>query len=369
MWSGLIAAAISAPAVANENDAELSALRKNIQSLQLKLDQTRDARDEARAALRPVERRISNEIKALRGTNRELVASNNKLGQLKRRQHSARISMRQQSQELGLHARAAYVLGRQNQLKLLLNQQDPTTFGRMLTYYRYFADARSSRINILKNDLRQITQLESSVLRQHRTLVLIKQRRQRESKKLQQSRYNRASLLASLDREVHSSTQKIARLKRDENRLDNLMRGLPPVAARNLRTNKFSLARGRLPLPVRGRVTVRFGTRRPLGDLKWKGIFLATATGKEVKAVFDGRVVYANWLQGYGLLMILEHGDGYMTLYGNNESLTQQVGDQIEAGSVIALTGNTGNIAQSGLYFEVRHQGKPKNPLRWCRRG
>jgi septal ring factor EnvC (AmiA/AmiB activator) len=122
-------------------------------------------------------------------------------------------------------------------------------------------------------------------------------------------------------------------------------------------------------LPVRGRVTVRFGTRRPYGDLRWKGIFLATPSGKEVKAVFSGRVVFADWLQGYGLLLILEHGDGYMTLYGNNESLTQQTGDRVEAGNVIAVTGNTGNIARSGLYFEVRHQGKPRNPLRWFRRG
>ena len=368
LLASLIATTGSASA-ADTNDAALVKLRGQINSLQQKLDQTRDARDAARDALRPVERRISQQVRALRATKAELVASNKKLGKLRTRQQSATIALTRQRRQLSQHARAAYTLGQQDQLKLLLNQQDPAAFGRVLTYYRYFADARVSRINSLKHDLRQLTQLQYRISLEHQQLQSIHQRRQRESQSLDQSRLARATLLASLNSEIRSSTEEIARLKRDERRLDNLMMGLPDVAPRNLHGNKFARARGQLPLPVRGRLTVRFGTRRPLGDLKWKGIFLATPSGREVKAVFGGRVVFADWLQGYGLLLILEHGDGYMTLYGNNESLTQQVGDQIEAGSVIALTGNTGNIARSGLYFEVRHQGKPRNPLRWCRRG
>lgn len=368
LWPCLIAASHGALA-ADANDAELKKLRGHIESLQQKLDQTRDQRDVARAALRPVERRISQQVRALRASKTELATANKKLGKLHTRQQTAAIALYRQRQQLGQHARAAYALGQQDQLKLLLNQQDPAAFSRVLTYYRYFADARVSRINSLKNDLRQLTQLQNRISHQRQQLLTIQQRRQRESQELNNSRRARATLLASLNRELRSGAEKIARLKRDEKRLDNLMRGLPDSTPRDVTGNKFARARGRLPLPVRGRVTIRFGTRRPLGDLKWKGIFLSTPTGREVKAVFAGRVVFADWLQGYGLLLILEHGDGYMTLYGNNESLTQQVGDQVEAGNVIALTGNTGNIARSGLYFEVRHQGTPRNPLRWCRRG
>ena len=369
LLASLITVTRSAGAAADENDAELMKLRGRIETLQQKLEQTRDERDAARAALRPVEWRISQQIQVLRKTRKELASSNRKLSQLKRRQRSSHAMLTRQRQALARHARAAYVLGQQDQLKLLLNQQDPATFGRVLTYYRYFADARVSRINSLNKDLKQLTQLQTGISRHRQRLVSIKQRHLRESQELEQSRHTRVALLASLNHEIRSSAQEIASLKRDEKRLDRVMAGLPDVAPGDLSGQGFARARGRLPLPVRGRVTVRFGTRRPPGDLKWKGIFLATPSGNEVKAVFGGRVVFADWLQGYGLLLILEHGNGYMTLYGNNESLTQQAGDQVEAGSVIALTGNTGNIARSGLYFEVRHQGKPRNPLRWCRRG
>lgn len=368
LLAGLISLSFSAYAAPDENEAELKKLRGHIKSLQQKLEQTRDERDVARAALRPVERRISHQVRALRKTNAEIASSNKKLGKLRSHQQSARVVLQRQRRELAQHARAAYALGQQDQLKLLLNQQDPAALGRVLTYYRYFADARVARINSLNNDLKQLTRLETRIARRRQQLESIKQRRQGESQALEQSRHTRTTLLASLNREIHSSTREIARLKRNEKRLDNLMDALPEIAPPGP-SGRFARARGRLPLPVRGRITARFGTRRHLGDLKWKGIFLSTPSGKEVKAVFAGRVVFADWLQGYGLLLILEHGDGYMTLYSNNESLTQQVGDRVEAGKVIAITGNTSNIAQSGLYFEVRHQGKPRNPLRWCRRG
>lgn len=369
LLAGLIAVTDSAGVAANDNEAEREKLRGRIDSLQQELEQTRHERDTARAALRPVERRISQQIQAQRKTREEIATSNKKLSKLKTQQRSSRTAHSQQRQALARHARSAYVLGQQDQLKLLLNQQDPAAFGRVLTYYRYFADARTSRMNKITLDLRQLSQLESRISRHKNDMQLAESRHRSESRALEKSRQTRATLLASLNREIRSGTQEIARLKRDEKRLDTVMTELPKVAALGPNGRRFAAERGRLRLPVRGRVTARFGTRRQLGDLKWKGIFLATPPGREVKAVFGGRVVFADWLQGYGLLLILEHGDGYMTLYGNNEGLTQQVGDRVEAGSVIALTGNTGNIARSGLYFEVRHQGRPKNPLRWCRRG
>jgi len=368
LLAGLISLSFSTHAASEKNDAELTKLRGRIETLQQKLEQTRDERDVARAALRPVERRISQQVRALRKTRAELNSSNKKLGKLRSQQQLSRAALTRQRRELARHARAAYTLGQQDQLKLLLNQQDPAAFGRVLTYYRYFADARASRINSLNRDLKQLTHLETRIARRRQQLESIKQRRQRESQTLEQSRHTRATLLASLNREIRSSAREIARLRRDEKRLDQLMTGLPEVAPVSP-SGRFARARGRLPLPVHGRITARYGTRRHQGDLKWRGIFLSTPSGNEVKAVFSGRVVFADWLQGYGLLLILDHGNGYMTLYGNNESLTQQVGDRVEAGKVIAVTGNTGNIARSGLYFEVRYQGKPRNPLRWCRRG
>jgi len=369
LLAGLLAAASSVGAATDESDAEREKLRERIGSLQQKLKQTRNERDAARAALRPVERRISQQIRTQRKTREEITTSNKKLLRLRQQQQSSRIALARQRQALAGYAREAYVLGRQDQFKLLLNQQDPTSFGRLLTYYRIYADARATRMNAINQDLRQLSQLESRISQHRKNMQLAEDRHQKQSRALEKSRQLRATLLASLNREIRTGTQEIARLKRDEKRLNKVMTELPELAALGPNGRRFAGARGRLPPPVRGRVTARFGTRRQLGDLRWKGIFLATPSGREVKAVFGGRVVFADWLQGYGLLLILEHGDGYMTLYGNNEGLTRQLGDRVEAGNVIALTGNTGNIAQSGLYFEVRYQGKPKNPLRWCRCG
>lgn len=369
LLAGLMAITGSAGAAANENEAEREKLRGRIDSLQQQLEQTRKQRDAAQAALRPVERRISQQLRAQRKAREEIVTSNKKLRGLRKQQQSSRVALTRQRQALARHAHAAYILGQQDQFKLLLNQQDPAAFGRVLTYYRIYADARASEMKEINQDLRQLSLMESRISRHTQNMQLVEDRYHRQSRELEKSRHTRATLLASLNREIRSGTQEISRLKRDEKRLDTVMTELPEAPSLDPNGQRFAGARGRLPLPVQGRVTARFGTRRQLGDLKWKGIFLATPSGREVKAVFGGRVVFADWLQGYGLLLILEHGDGYMTLYGNNEGLIQQVGDKVEAGSVIALTGNTGNIARSGLYFEVRYQGKPKNPLRWCRRG
>ena len=352
-----------------DNDAALRDLRGRIEYLQQQMESTRDERDAARNALRPIERRISRQARELKKTTNELRATNRKLEQLQRERSALQQGLGHQRRELATQAQAAYTLGRQDYLKLLLNQQDPAAFSRVMTYYRYFTEARAQRIQGLQADLAQLTHLENRITRRSRQLEAVRTRHARESDALEQSRKTRSAVVASLNQELNSQQSEIARLKRDERRLDKLLVDLPEVSFPEKVSGKFRNHRGRLPLPVSGRVTARFGTARRQGDLKWKGIFLTTGPSREVRAVFGGRVVFADWLSGYGLLLILEHGDGYMTLYGNNESLFPRVGDRVEAGQAIALTGNTGNIARTGLYFEVRHQGQPHDPLRWCRRG
>lgn len=352
-----------------QTDEELRNLRGRIEGLESQVETTRGERDAARNALRPIELRISRQVRQLNKTQNELKTANRQLTRLRSDRAVTRNKLASQRAELEIHARSAYALGRQDYLKLLLNQQDPAAFSRMMTYYRYFAEARAQRIQSLQRDLAQLTEIESGIARRTRALTAIEARHARETAELEQSRKARATVLASLNRELRSHQDELTRLKRDERRLENLLDDLPVAALPTPSGGNFQSRRGTLPLPVNGRVTAKYGTRRQQGDLRWNGIFLSTSSGREVRAVFDGRVVFADWLSGYGLLLILEHGDGYMTLYGNNESLYSRVGDRIEAGQVIAMTGNTGNIARTGLYFEVRHQGRPRDPLRWCRRG
>jgi septal ring factor EnvC (AmiA/AmiB activator) len=173
-----------------------------------------------------------------------------------------------------------------------------------------------------------------------------------------------------MNRRIETQSQEIGRLLSDQRRLEALIGGLRPLLREFPGADpqaRFVDFRGRLPLPIDGGISARFGDPKNVGGLKWRGVFLVSPEGRRVESVFRGRVAYADWLRGFGLLLILDHGDGYMTLYGHNQSLLKQVGDWVEAGEAIALVGNTGDATRSGLYFELRHNGEPNDPLKWCR--
>ncbi len=370
LWMILLATVPYAAQAEQDNEAELARLRAHIENLQQTLDLDRGQRDTARTRLRQLDQSIGRQIHQLRQIRRQLQKNSHSLTSLKVQQRNVRRKVSGQRTRLARDMRAAYMLGKQHYLKLLLNQRDPDTVGRMLMYYRYFNEARNQRITALSAESDKLGKMEKKIHHRTRLLENDEARFRQEKEVLRQSRLSRGKLLASLNQKVRSGTERLAGLKRDERMLQRLLDGLPNISLSTPAVpGDFRQHRGRLPFPLRGRITARFGTRRPHSDLRWKGIFLAAAEGLEVKSVFAGRVVFADWLQGYGLLLILEHGDGYMTLYGNNESLYPAVGDWIEAGQTIASTGHTGNTTRSGLYFEVRHQGVPRNPLNWFRRG
>jgi len=182
----------------------------------------------------------------------------------------------------------------------------------------------------------------------------------------------RRRLLATLDREVSDRAQAIERLKQDEARLQRLLQQLeqvlPPLPGDFPKDGRFADQRGRLPLPVVGHIRATFGEPKKVGTLKWRGVLVDSPAGSDVRAVFRGRVAYADWLRGFGLLLILDHGNGYMTLYGHNQGLYKEVGEWVEGGEIIAAVGATGDTTYPGVYFEVRQNGKPRDPLQWCSR-
>ena len=188
---------------------------------------------------------------------------------------------------------------------------------------------------------------------------------------LEGNRARRAQLLASLDRRVSTQSRELERLREDETRLTRLVQEIKTAYAElplpSDVKGAFGTLKGKLALPAKGRLAARFGEPKSVGNLKWRGVLVDAADGSAVRAVARGRVAYADWLRGFGLLLILEHGDGYMTLYGHNQSLQKQAGEWLEAGEVIARVGNTGDAPQAGLYFEVRQNGEPRDPLLWCR--
>jgi murein hydrolase activator len=357
--------------VSQEHIERLQKLRNRIQSLQQQLLETREQRDDTRRQLQQAEERIGALLKGLRVLNYQLQNDHRGLSKLRQQKQNEKQVLKQNARLLRKQARSAYILGRQETLKLLLNQQQPNRVQRILIYYRYLNRARTDEIDSITTRLRQITDLQFRI-QQHQQKVRQRHQTQLTQKQmLEKVHSKRQQLLASLNTRVRSQTDEIGRLQRDEKRLQQLVSGIRVISKETpiptILGARFSEQRGKLKLPMGGRILGRYGAPKYLGKLRWRGLFIAGKSGTAVKSVFRGRVAYADWLPGFGLLMILDHGDGYMTLYGHNQSLYKEVGDWVEAGQTITSSGNTGNPPRAGLYFEVRHQGRTQDPLRWCR--
>ncbi|MBI3545034.1 MAG: peptidoglycan DD-metalloendopeptidase family protein [Gammaproteobacteria bacterium] len=354
-----------------QDQARLQQLRARIETLQQTLNETRGKRDVVREEVRDLERRIGDLLNGLRLTDQQLQADEKKLQDLKNRAARERANLLAHQQQLARQIYTAYVSGRQEYPKLLLNQEDPAAVSRVLVYYGYLNRRRTERIESTRASLTQVEILESQIQKHSRELATLYNSQREQKAAWEVSRTRRNELLASLNREVRGQGQEIERLHADEKRLEQLLAelktALPQTLAPPEGAAHFAKWRGRLSLPTQGQIVARYGTQKSLGQLKWRGLLISGREGQNVISVFPGRVVYADWLRGFGLLLILEHGDGYMTLYGHNQSLRKGIGDRVEAGEIIASLGNTGDAAQPGLYFEIRQNGEPRDPLIWCK--
>ncbi|MEX2163378.1 MAG: peptidoglycan DD-metalloendopeptidase family protein [Sulfuricaulis sp.] len=355
----------------SDDEARLQKLRGRIEALQEKMNETRGRRDTVTDEMRSLERRIGSLLNDLKLTDARLRQNEKKLENLKSRATREAGNLAVQQRQLERQLYMAFTAGRQDYSKMLLSQDNPASVARVFTYYRYLNRERSERIAAIGDTLSQLDVIKTQIHNQNRELEILRNTQREQKSALETSHARRNELLASLNRQVRDQAQEIARLRADEKRMEQLVEELkivlPDTPLPSTTERHFSQLRGRLPLPTRGRVLARYGTQKNIGNLKWRGLFIAGREGQQVISVFHGRVVYADWLRGFGLLLILEHGDGYMTLYGHNQSLHKAVGDWVKAGEVIASLGNTGDVAQPGLYFEIRHNGEPRDPLIWCR--
>jgi septal ring factor EnvC (AmiA/AmiB activator) len=281
---------------------------------------------------------------------------------------------------LAQQIRAAYTIGQQEYVKILLNQQDPAAVSRTLTYYDYFNRARLTRIKSIDTSLAELQKLEEKIQAKTAKLERNQQEQSSEKTQLENTRSQRANVLARLHQQILAKGERLSLMQEDERRLQRLLDSLATAPADDAQTpadselategtehTPFRTLRGRLQWPSRGKLTTRYGSARKIGKLKWQGVTIRAPEGTEVRAISHGRVAFSDWLRGFGLLTIIDHGDGYMSLYGGNQSLFKEVGDWVEAGEVIAGVGNSGGRKNSALYFEIRHNGKPTNPLKWCR--
>lgn len=354
--------------------ADLDRLRTHIESLREGLTRSEGERSALHTELRGLEQRIALSGKRLRQLNGDLRSREHKLNNLLREQVQQLTEFSAQRGALAAQLRAAYMMGREPYLKLLLNQQNPAVLGRSLAYYSYFNRLRSARMSEASVRLAGLTALEQGIREETAQRQALRKQELAERKAYTANRAARAEVLARLNSEIRTQGEELERAMQDEKQLVELLRKLKPALARIPRETAespdtpFIALKGKLSWPVPGQISARYGSARMEGRLKWQGVLIEAAEGQEVRAVSRGRVAFSDWLRGMGQLVIIDHGGGYMTLYGHNQALYKEAGDWVEAGEVIAGVGASGGRDKPGLYFEVREQGEPRDPALWCAR-
>lgn len=376
MWCGLTAVS---SAYANQQE-ELENLRKRIGQMQREMDKTSESKSEVADALRESEREISTSNRKLTELSAQQRAVDHKLGELQSQQQHLSTSIAGQQVLLGKLLYQQYSGGNQEYLKLILNNQDPNQIARDLQYYQYIARNRATWLTTLRTDFSTLNVVSLATREQLAELAKLRGEQAAQKKLLEKGKRDRLQMLNKISLQLRSQRREINRLQRNENRLAELVEKLTKMLAQpkskslfrndNLPDNRFdgspfAQLKGKLTLPVRGEITNRFNTPRPDSTVLWKGLFVRTSGGQDVKAVASGQVVFADWLRGFGNLLIVDHGKSYMSLYGNNETLYKQVGDVLRGGDTIATVGNSGGNDDFGLYFELRHESKPLDPMKW----
>lgn len=385
VWLPVAAGAATPATTQDEAREQRRELRERISALQKKLAKAEETRSDASDALRESEQAISEANRELRRLAHQSRESNAKLGALRKSSRDTGNTLRAQQDLLGSMLRRQYLQGQSDALRLALNREDPNEMARQLHYLAHIARARAQLVDGLRGNLREIDRLKAEITEEAAAIARIAAEQTAQRKRLEQEKRARAQVLSRVSRDIRARQREMRALQANENRLTRLVDQLARLVVRKpatggrprLRTDSvpssrnddspFAALRGKLALPVRGELGSRFGSPRADGGLTWKGLFIAAKSGDDVRAVADGRVVYADWLRGFGNLLIVDHGDNYMTLYANVEALLKQVGDIIHGGEPVAIVGNSGGNAESGLYFEMRHEGRPFDPLNWVK--
>ncbi len=369
VWiSTLLLAALAVTAVADDDPgARLQQLRERMGALQKELEQDADRRDKEAAQLRKTEQDAAAAAGELERTRTAIADHRRRLDALGAEKRDSESRLDSGRADLAVQVRAAYLGGRQERLRMLLNQQDPALLGRMLVYYRYLSEFRADQIDAVVAELSRMVAVERELVVATRELEELESKRRRKVAKVEQARQSRAAAVARLDARIESNAEAVTRLQSEEETLLRLIEELQRALADmpGAQREPFAEQRGKLAWPVKGSLLHDFGQPRAGGSLRWNGVMVSADRGAEVRAVYHGRVAYADWLPGMGLLLVIEHGDDYLSLYGHNEVLFKQVGDWVQPGEVIAAAGDSGGRSRAALYFEIRRGKQPQDPHRW----
>jgi murein hydrolase activator len=346
-----------------ELEADIKNITEEMSDASSRQTELQEQLRQAEVELGALQRKIADNKKALESGAQELVALQERSGELAqaRDKQQARIA-----QEL----KTAWQMGRQGEVKILLNQENPHTVARSLGYYRYFFKARNTRLEQYRATLRELAELQQHIDATQSDLAARGDTLQQQLADLTKAQDNRQLAMEELRTDISSISSQLKQKEQDRKKLEEILRTIEEaVVELELPSNfaSFQSAKNQMPWPVDGKPSNQFDRPRNDGKMRWQGVTIPAKEGTTVKAIHHGRVVYADWLRGSGLLLIVDHGDGYMSLYAHNESLLREVGEWVTAGTPISTVGNSGGEEQSALYFEIRHNGKPTNPANWCK--
>ncbi len=387
----------------------LSDVQERLESLKKELDNSQEAHKDAADALKESEVAISVANKKLFDINHQQQQNKKTLTQLQADSIATNQNLSQQQKILSSQLYQQYIHGQQSYVQMILQSEHPSTIARDVHYFSYIAKARAALISKMQGNLTKLNKLNDETASALKKVAELKQKKIEERRALETQKLAKSKVVSTLSQQIAAQRSEIKKLTRDEKRLSELVQRLariiPPkpknipsknTAKKNTPSNttnntdvvedtkqprqtisnnttpsneftgtNFAALKGKLRLPVRGDVTNRFGASREDSGISWKGLFIKASEGAEVKSVANGRVVFSDWLRGFGNLIIVDHGDGYMSLYGNNQAVLKQVGDSVRAGDAIASVGNSGGNETNGLYYELRRQSKPFDPLSW----
>jgi septal ring factor EnvC (AmiA/AmiB activator) len=405
-----------------QTQQQLDATRQDITELKKALAQVQQEKSGVQKDLRSTETKMGELQKQVEALQQQLKKTQAELQRLDEEKQKLEAARKEQQRLIAIQARAAYQNGRQEYLKLLLNQQNPEKFARTLTYYDYMSKARLAQLHAFNETLVRQAAVQKDIDLQQAQLLAQQGNLDSQRQELEQVRQERQTALAKLNVQYKAGDQKLQAREQDQADLAKVLKTIEETLARQAREaeearqkallaqqeadkrereaaaararpdaeppairprpspgamvssggqsfgGEFSAAKGKLPWPVDGRLLARFGeTRGDDARTKWDGVMISASAGSTVRAVHGGRVVFADWLRGAGLLVILDHGNGYLSLYGHNQTLLKGAGDVVKAGDAISTVGTSGGQDTPALYFAIRQQGRPADPEQWCR--
>ncbi len=353
-------------------EAKLQQLKKQIRDVRNTLTKSTSQKNRLQLKLRKSEMAIGKISLSITKLASQLKQQRRELQTRQQEKKHKSSELNQQQQLLAQQIRASYAMGNQGYAKILLNQEDPSAIGRTLIYYDYLNQSRTRSIKTIDERIEALSRLESEILHKQQQIQTAQQQQKKEKASLEEKRRSRQQVLTNIEKDIKNQAQRLVQLEEARKVLEALLASLsealadiPPDAGD---IKPFRQLKGKLTYPANGRMKNYFGKRRKGGNLKWQGVVINARAGAHVNAVHHGRIAFSDWLRGFGLLVIIDHGDGYMTLYGHNESLFKDVGEWVETGEAIATVGESGGQSNAGLYFEIRKNGKPLNPRPWLAR-